>query len=155
VSYIQDLRKVVGNIPLIMVGATLLLLNKQNQLLMMRRTDNQCWGVPGGAMEIGEDLETTVRRETREEIGVCVGDLELFRAYSGEELYYQYPDGAEVYNVSIAYISRDFNELIILDPEEHSAFRWFELKNLPSEISPPIKPILRDLVRKYGIPTHF
>ena len=144
-GYIHELRKVVGNKPLIMVGATLLVLNKKNHLLMIKRTDNNRWGVPGGAMELGESLEETVKREVREEIGVDVKDLELFGVYSGQELYYKYPSGAEVYNVSVVYIIRNFNEEVIVNPDEHSEYKYFDVRNLPDEISPPIKSILQDL----------
>ena len=144
-GYIHELRKVVGNQPLIMVGATLLVLNQKNHLLMIKRTDNNRWGVPGGAMELGESLEETVKREVREEIGVDIKDLELFGVYSGQELYYKYPNGAEVYNVSVVYIIRNFTEEVIVNPDEHSEYKYFDVRNLPDEISPPIKSILRDL----------
>ncbi|MFN8400065.1 MAG: NUDIX hydrolase [Anaerolineales bacterium] len=144
-GYIHELRKFVGNQPIIMVGATLLVLNKENQLLMIKRTDNNRWGVPGGAMELGESLEDTVKREIKEEIGVEVKDLELFGVYSGQELYYKYPNGAEVYNVSAVYIIRNFAENVIVNPDEHSEYKYFDVRNLPEEVSPPIKPILRDL----------
>ncbi|MBV6397493.1 MAG: RNA pyrophosphohydrolase [Anaerolineales bacterium] len=144
-GYIHELRKVVGNRPVIMVGATLLALNQENHLLMIKRTDNNRWGVPGGAMELGESLEDTVKREIKEEIGVDVKDLELFGVYSGQELYYKYPNGAEVYNVSVVYIIRNFNEEVIVNPDEHSEYKYFDVHNLPEEASPPIKPILRDL----------
>ncbi|MBC7083782.1 MAG: NUDIX domain-containing protein [Firmicutes bacterium] len=32
--------------------------------MLLRRKDNGCWGLPGGAMELGESLEETARRET-------------------------------------------------------------------------------------------
>jgi len=149
-DYIRELRQVVGNRPLIMAGAALLLLNPDGQLLMMRRTDNQRWGIPGGAMELGESLEDTARRETQEEIGVWVPQMELFGVYSGPELYYQYPDGAEVYNVSVVYMARGVTDDIRLNPEEHSEYTFFDLSNLPAEISPPVRPILRDLVQREG-----
>jgi ADP-ribose pyrophosphatase YjhB (NUDIX family) len=150
-DYIKELRALVGTRPLIMVGATLLALNHDNQLLMIKRTDNHCWGVPGGAMELGESLEETVQRETQEEIGVAVRDLELFGVYSGKELYYKYRDGNEVYNVSVVYITRNFGGDVRVNPNEHSEHKFFDLENLPAEISPPIQPILRDLVSQEGI----
>jgi 8-oxo-dGTP pyrophosphatase MutT (NUDIX family) len=149
-GYIHELRQLVGNRPVIMVGAALLVLNQHNQLLMMKRTDNKCWGVPGGSMELGEDLEDTVKRETKEEIGIEVKDLELFGVYSGQELYYQYPNGAEVYNVTVVYLTRNENEVLEVNPDEHSDYRYFDILDLPVDISPPIKPILRDLVSKYN-----
>jgi 8-oxo-dGTP pyrophosphatase MutT (NUDIX family) len=142
VSYIQELRDVVGNIPIIMVGATVLVLNPEHQLLMIRRTDNDCWGVPGGAMEPGEHIEDTARRETREEAGLEVGSLQLFDVFSGPELYYRYPNGAEVYNVSVVYITSDAHGELALDPAEHIELGYFALDQLPEPISPPIRPIL-------------
>ena len=50
-GYIQELRQLVGRRPIIMVGATVLVINQYDELLMMRRTDNGCWGVPSGALE--------------------------------------------------------------------------------------------------------
>jgi ADP-ribose pyrophosphatase YjhB (NUDIX family) len=150
-GYMNELRQIVGNRPLIMVGATLLVLNQDNQLLMIKRTDNRCWGVPGGAMELGESLENTVKRETQEEIGINVKDLELFGVYSGQELYYQYPNGAEVYNVSVVYITRNASEVIKINLDEHSEYKYFDVHNLPAEISPPIKSILRDLANKESL----
>jgi 8-oxo-dGTP pyrophosphatase MutT (NUDIX family) len=147
-SYMQDLRQIAGTRPLIMIGSTLLMLNQSGQLLMIKRTDNHCWGVPGGAMEIGERLEETVKRETLEEIGIELDELEFFGVYSGQELYYQYPDGAEVYNVSAVYLTTNTGEEITVNPDEHAEYKYFDLNNLPGEISPPIKPILRDLVKR-------
>jgi 8-oxo-dGTP pyrophosphatase MutT (NUDIX family) len=149
-GYIHELRQLVGKRPLIMAGAALLALNAQNQLLMIKRTDNGCWGVPGGAMELGEDLQETAKRETKEEIGVEAGDIELFGVYSGQELFYRYPNGAEVYNVTAVYLTRSLIGEIEVNPDEHSQYRYFDLQDLPAEISPPIQPILRDLVSKYN-----
>ena len=147
-AYINELRKLVGTRPLIMVGATLLALNQNNQLLLIKRNDNGCWGVPGGAMEPGEKLEDTVKRETKEETGITVKNLELFGVYSGPNLYYKYPDGSEVYNVSVVYISRDVSDEIKVNLDEHSEGHYFDIHSLPAIISPPIKPILQDFVIK-------
>jgi ADP-ribose pyrophosphatase YjhB (NUDIX family) len=141
-SYIQELRCAAGNIPIIMVGATILILNSEDKLLMMRRTDNNCWGVPGGAMELGEHIEDTARRETREETGLEVNSMQLFNVFSGPELYYRYPNGAEVYNVSVVYITKDVHGLLVIDPNEHSEMEYYSLDKLPEPISPPIRPIL-------------
>ncbi len=39
-GYMQGLRQLVGNRPLIMMGATLFAFDRNNRLLMIRRTDN-------------------------------------------------------------------------------------------------------------------
>lgn len=131
-----------------MVGASLLAFNEQDQLLMIERTDNKCWGIPGGAMELGETIEETVKRETLEEIGVQIKNLQLLGIFSGKELYYRYPDGSEVYNVSVVYITHLLDEQIMLDPREHSKLKYFDIEDLPPNISPPINPILKDIQKE-------
>ena len=148
-GYIEVLRQQIGHRPLILTGATLLHLNENRELLLLKRTDNQCWGVPGGMMEPGETPEQTVIRETEEEINVKPVHLELFGVFSGSELYYKYPNGDEVYNVSIVYLCNEIKGEIIVNQEEHSEFDFFSLNKLPKKISPPIIPILTDLQIRY------
>jgi 8-oxo-dGTP pyrophosphatase MutT (NUDIX family) len=149
-NYINNLRKHVGNQPLIMVGSTVLVLNSANRLLMMKRSDSGYWGVPGGSMELGETTEETARRELLEETGFEIGELTLFGVFSGQELYYRYPGGEEVYNVSIVYLAHGIDKTVNLLDGEHTDFQYFDLAQLPEKISPPIKPILRKLAEVYA-----
>ena len=102
-DYIMNLRKKIGSAPLIMVGACVLIFNENNQLLMQLRKDSQCWGLAGGAMELGESLEEVAQREMFEETGLHPSQLEFFKTFSGKDFYYQYPHGDEVYNVVTAF----------------------------------------------------
>ncbi len=82
-------------------------------------------------------VEEAARRETLEETGLQVGKASLFWVFSGPELYYKYPNGDEVYNVTIVYLSRDVNGEVRLNGE-HSEWRWFAWKDIPADLSPPI-----------------
>ena len=128
-----------------MVGAAILIVDDQNRLLLMKRSDSGCWGPPGGATEPGEVVEDAARRETFEEMGLQVGEMSLFGVFSGPELFYKYPNGDEVYNVTIVYLSRDFSDNIHLNAE-HTEWRWFAPADIPDEISPPIKPVIEEFV---------
>ncbi|GAA4895684.1 NUDIX domain-containing protein [Streptomonospora salina] len=44
--------------------------NERDEVLMIRRTDNGNWAVPGGAIDLGESLPEAAVRETREETGI-------------------------------------------------------------------------------------
>ncbi|WP_067180048.1 NUDIX hydrolase [Microtetraspora niveoalba] len=44
--------------------------NEAGHILMIRRSDNGNWAVPGGAIDLGESLPQAAVRETREETGV-------------------------------------------------------------------------------------
>jgi ADP-ribose pyrophosphatase YjhB (NUDIX family) len=146
-SYIEDLRKAVGSRPLIMVGAGVLLLNQEEQLLLLRRTDNEAWSIPGGAMEPGETLEQTARREMEEETGLVPVELDLVSVFSGPEFFYRYPNGDEVYNVSAVYMAAEVQGSWEIDPQEHHLARFFDLDSLPEPISPPVLPILEYFIR--------
>ncbi|PUA39476.1 hypothetical protein C8Z91_08600 [Paenibacillus elgii] len=63
----------------------------------------------GGGVEIGEEVEETAKRELWEETGLKANDLELLGVFSGEDRLYTYPNGDEVYTISIVYVCRDFS----------------------------------------------
>lgn len=140
-DYILQLRQYIGHRPILMVGAAILVLDEQNRLLMMKRSDSGSWGIPGGATEPGEVVEEAAKRETLEEVGLEIGEMSLFGVFSGPELYYKYPNGDEVYNVTIMYLSHDWQGDIKLN-HEHTEWKWFVAGELPDNVSPPIKPII-------------
>lgn len=87
-GYIQEIRQMVGHYPIIAIGATIIVYNEKNEILLNRRTDTGTWGIPGGAMEPGEVAEKTARRELYEETGLEVEDLKLIDVLSGQEYFY-------------------------------------------------------------------
>jgi ADP-ribose pyrophosphatase YjhB (NUDIX family) len=44
--------------------------NDAGEILLIRRSDNDNWALPGGAVDIGESLAQAAVRETREETGI-------------------------------------------------------------------------------------
>lgn len=148
-DYLTSLRKYIGHHPLLMVGAATLIVDDQNRLLLMKRSDSGCWGPPGGAVELGEVVETAARREVREETGLDIGEIMLFGVFSGPELYYRYPNGDEVYNVTIVYLAQHLGGEIRLN-EEHTEWHWFPPNAIPEDLSLPIKPVIDKFVETYG-----
>jgi len=141
-DYLASLRRHVGHAPLLMVGASVLVVDDRGRLLLLHRTDNRCWGPPGGAVEPGEVVEQAARRELQEETGLEAGELSLFGVFSGPELFYRYPSGDEVHNVTIVYRARPQAGQVRLN-EEHTGWKWFARGEIPVEISPPIRPVIR------------
>lgn len=148
-NYILELRQFVGHSPLIMVGASALVFNSQNSLLLQCRSDNGAWSTLGGAMEPGETFEQTARREAYEEAGIQLGELEFFMAISGLEFFYEYPNHDQVYNVGIVYAARQACGKPRSDSEENFHLAYFPVESLPEPISPPEQPVLSELVRRW------
>jgi ADP-ribose pyrophosphatase YjhB (NUDIX family) len=44
--------------------------NEADEILLIRRSDNDNWALPGGAVDLGESLTQAAVRETREESGI-------------------------------------------------------------------------------------
>ena len=148
-GYFEELRPLVGHRPLLMVGAAILIVDSDNRLLLLKRSDNGCWGLPGGAVEPGEIVETAARREVREETGLEIDAMSLFGVFSGPELFYRYPNGDEVHNVTIIYMVRDLCGEVRLNCE-HTEWRYFAVAIIPENISPPIKPVIEQFKHNFS-----
>ena len=148
-DYILQLRQYIGHRPVLMVGAAILVLDEQDRLLMLKRSDIGCWGLPGGATEPGEVVEGAAKRETMEEANLEIGEMSLFGVFSGPELYFKYPNGDEVYNVTIIYSSHDWHGEIQLN-DEHTEWQWFAAQDIPENISPPIRPVIERFQQAYS-----
>ena len=55
---------------------------RENEILLMRRSDNGLWGLPGGFVELGESVSEAARREVAEETGWSVEIGRLIGVYS-------------------------------------------------------------------------
>ena len=142
-DYIMGLRKLVGHIPLLQLGASVIVEDREGRVLLQKRRDNGCWCTQGGSVELDEVVEDAARRELYEETGLIAGKMELFGVFSGKDLHYVYPNGDEVSNVDIVFLCKDYSGDIRVQESELSELRFFRASELPENISPPIIPVLK------------
>ena len=108
-AYIMNLRKYVGHEPLIGLGATTLVFNEKNEILLNLRTDTNNWGIPGGSMELYETIEETAIRELKEEAGISAEELELVTVLSGKDYYFEYPNGDKLCTVIVLFKVKNYS----------------------------------------------
>ena len=145
-SYIMDLRKIVGHRPLLQVGASVIVEDKEGRILLQLRSDNHCWGYAGGSVELDEDVEEAAKRELFEETGLVAKELTLFGVFSGKDTHYVYPNGDEVSNVDIVYICKDYSGDLLCQEGEVDALKFFPIDQIPDNISKPIEKPLRQYI---------
>lgn len=77
-------------------SANVIVVNDQGEILMIRRTDNGNWAVPGGGMDLGESITDTAVRETREETGIDCELTGLVGIYTSPRHVIRYTSNNEV-----------------------------------------------------------
>ncbi|WP_088103062.1 NUDIX hydrolase [Halalkalibacter urbisdiaboli] len=141
-GYTKEIRELVGSKPLILVGSTIIVMNDKKEILFQHRSDTKEWGLPGGAMEIGESLEQTADRELFEETGLKAKNFKFIDVLSGSNLYYKYPNGDEVYNVICVYLAEDTKGELAMNDGESLDLKYFSVNELPSQLDERAKIII-------------
>lgn len=141
-GYIENLRELVGNEPLILVGTAVAVIKHTGEVLLQKRADGR-WGVPGGFIELGESTEEAGRREVLEETGIEVGNLQLMGVFSGKNHHVKLPNGHEFYPVTVAYKTTDIKGgTLKADGVETIEAKFFQTSELPEELNPMIRKLI-------------
>lgn len=107
------------------------------QLLLMRRSDNGLWGLPGGYVEPGESVRDAVAREVGEETGVRVAVGRLVGVYSDPaHQVIAYPDGRRVQAVNLCFEAIEIDRAAPTTPEETLEQGYFSFEALPEALVP-------------------
>ncbi|MBE2200413.1 MAG: NUDIX domain-containing protein [Anaerolinea sp.] len=100
-SYVDWIRARVGTRKIFLVYSSVVLLDEMGRVLLQRRADFDVWGLPGGVMEIEEDIVTCARRELQEESGLTAGELSLVGVYTHPKFDVTYPNGDQVQQFTV------------------------------------------------------
>ena len=100
-NYIQSIRKKVGKDKIIL-NFTCGILSQSGKILLQKRADKGTWGLPGGAIELGESAVEALVREFYEETGVKVTVKKLLNVYT--KYSDSYPNADESQVLTILYL---------------------------------------------------
>ena len=129
-DYIKWIRSKVGHDEIIMNFSGACITNEKGEVLLQKRSDTEnIWGLPGGAVEIGESIEETAIREIKEETGLNIKVEYLIGVYSKYFTTYQNGDKAQ----SICYLFKGtvVNGSLTKDNKETFDLRFFDKENIP------------------------
>lgn len=144
----MNLRKVVGHRPLLQVGASVIVVDECDRILLQLRSDNNTWGYAGGSVEIDEKVEDTAKRELYEETGLIAKQLSLLGVFSGKELHNIYTNGDEVSNIDIVFICKNYEGNLKCQAGEVENLKFFDISDLPDNIFKPNIPAIEEYITK-------
>ncbi len=145
-GYIKELRKYVGTRPLIMAGSCVIVRNEQGHLLLQKRSDTLDWGTIGGALELGDSFEEAAARELYEEAGLTASGFRFVALLSGQDMYFKYPHGDEIYNVMAVYEAVGVEGEPKVNDDEGLELAYFPL----DRPIPGLNPFSQLVLRKAG-----
>ena len=135
------------------VGVGVMIFKDNKVLLGHRHSDPQkadsqlqgegTWTMPGGKLDFKEELEDAAYREVLEETGIKI-DKEKIEIISVTN-----DTVTDAHFVTIGFLCKNFEgEPKVMEPDEITEWRWFDLNNLPSPIFFPSEKILKNFLAR-------
>jgi ADP-ribose pyrophosphatase YjhB (NUDIX family) len=78
----------------------------RGRILMVHRTDNDLWALPGGAMDLGERMADAAVREVKEETGIEIEVTGVVGLYTNPNHVMAYDDGEVRQECSVCFTAR-------------------------------------------------
>ncbi len=129
------------------VGFGVMILKDKKVLLGKRHEDPEkassllngagCFTMPGGKLHFGESFEDGAKRETQEETGIILEDVNVMCVNN---------DIVEsAHFVTIGLISENFSgESKVMEPDEITEWNWYDIDNLPSPMYFPSAKVIEN-----------
>ena len=128
-GYIEDMRNLVGNQPLILIGSHAIIVNENNEILLQLRTDFNRWGIIGGALEYNETLEDALKREVYEETGLII-KIQNYSVHTQDQISFKSIQMAIKYTVySLFIFAENFTVSLYVIKQNQKNYVSFRLMN--------------------------
>ncbi|MCK4355173.1 NUDIX domain-containing protein [Candidatus Parcubacteria bacterium] len=133
------------------VGAGVgIMILKDNKVLLGRRNDDPdkadsklhgegTWTMPGGKIHFHESFEQAASRELAEETGIKIEQDKLkFISITNDHV-------SDAHFVTIGFLCKEFEgDAKVMEPNEITEWRWFDLNDLPEKVFFPSAKILKN-----------
>ena len=113
----------------IVPAVTVAVRDQDGRLLLIQRSDNGLWAMPGGGLEVGETVAQAAAREVLEETGIAVEIDGVVGIYSDPKHVIAYDDGEVRQQFAICLSARPAGGTLQTSSETVQV-RWVEAKDL-------------------------
>ena len=123
---------------------------KDNKILLGKRHDDPekadselhgegTWTIPGGKLDFKEDITEAAKREAKEECDIDIHDIGLVSLTNDIR--------GEKHFVTIGFVAKEFSgEPRVMEPDEITEWRWFDVNNLPSPMFFPAEKAIKNFL---------
>jgi 8-oxo-dGTP pyrophosphatase MutT (NUDIX family) len=144
-NYIQWIREQVGHEPIFLNFAAAFILNERGEVLLQKRGDMRAWGLPGGALELGESAEEAMLREVFEETGLRVNVEAFLGAYT--RYFQEYPNGDRVQSIAFFFVCTIVSGKLRIDHDETLDLQFFSLAEAPALFNQQSRDAFADFIQ--------
>jgi len=124
------------------VGA--LVFNQEGKIFLLASPKWQGkYGLPGGHIELGENIEQAIKRELKEETNLAVFDIQFLmtqKCIFSEEFY------KKKHFIFLDYICKAKNEDVVLDGREGTGHVWV---TIDESLKLPLNPYTKNTILEY------
>ena len=126
-------------------STTAVVTDEQDRILLVKRSDNDLWALPGGGMDLGESIVETAVREVKEETGLYVEVTGLIGVYTNPLHVMAYTDGEVRQQFSLCFTTRLIGGQLQVDSES-TDIAWTRPQDIESL---SIHPSMRLRIKHY------
>jgi 8-oxo-dGTP diphosphatase len=126
-----------------LVPASYIILRNQNQILMSKRFQtgymDGLYSFPAGHVESGETFTEAIIRESKEEINIDLANSDIKLVHITQRIQDQE-------RIDAFFVATNWDgEIKNLEPEKCDDLSWFDLDNLPDNIIPYLKTVIKNI----------
>jgi ADP-ribose pyrophosphatase YjhB (NUDIX family) len=128
-EYLKNLREKVGSEILQIPSAAAIIRDKNKRILLVKSAG--VWGLPAGAIDLGETPEEAVQREVFEETNLRVSPEKIVGVFGGKDFRYVYANGDAVEYFTVVFECKITGGELTARDGEVSEFRYFAPEEMP------------------------
>lgn len=130
-AYYKNLRAQIGTQLIFSPSVAAVIRDEDKHILFVQQAGDTSWGLPAGAIELGETPAQAVVREAYEETGLNVNPKHLLGVFGGEEFRWVYPDGNQVEYIIFVFDCEVIGGSLYPVDGEIGNYKYFDPSELP------------------------